>query len=241
MLGVAEAAGVITTRAAGMAFFRAGTNRRMWRFTSMNYLCRDLEQMKDTTGIPDRIRQDVSRSPGGDSSIFLNSCIGCHIGMDPLTGAYAHFEFDDPTPDEANGDGSVTYNAADPTTVDGHKYLINSGNFEHGYVTTDHSWENYWRTGPNAKLNWGWGVTNNPDLALPNPGSGSGPASLGKEVAASEAFAQCQVEKVYKFVCLQAPKATDAAQLGIITTAFRDSQYNLREVFADVAPMCMGD
>ncbi len=59
-----ETAGVTTTRAAGEAYFSAGTNRRMWRYTSLNYLCRDLEDMRDNTRPADRIRQDVSRSPG---------------------------------------------------------------------------------------------------------------------------------------------------------------------------------
>ena len=71
-------AGVLTSRAAAQAFFVAGTNRAMFRFTLMNHLCNDLEQLNDTTRAPDRIRQDVSRSPGGDSRIFLNSCVGCH-------------------------------------------------------------------------------------------------------------------------------------------------------------------
>ena len=34
---------------------------------AMNYLCRDLEQLKDVSRPADRIRQDVTRSPGGDS------------------------------------------------------------------------------------------------------------------------------------------------------------------------------
>ena len=87
-------AGVMTTRAAAEAFFVAGTNRAMFRFTVLNHLCRDLEQIKDTTLPADRIRQDVSRSPGGDSRIFLNDCIGCHSGMDPLAQAFAYYNFD---------------------------------------------------------------------------------------------------------------------------------------------------
>ena len=89
-----ETAGVITTRAAGEAFFSAGTNRRMWRFTTMNFLCRDMEQLKDMSRPTDRIRQDVSRSPGGDSSVFHNHCTGCHSGMDPMAGAFAYYEWD---------------------------------------------------------------------------------------------------------------------------------------------------
>src|SRR5689334_17250089 len=64
---VAGVAGLITTRKAAEAFFIAGTNRAMFRFTLMNHLCHDMEQVQETSRAPDRIRQDVSRSPGGDS------------------------------------------------------------------------------------------------------------------------------------------------------------------------------
>jgi hypothetical protein len=80
-------AGIITSRAASEAFFIAGTNRAMFRFTLINHLCNDMEQMHDLKLPPDRIRQDVSRSPGGDSRLFLNNCIGCHTGTGIITGA----------------------------------------------------------------------------------------------------------------------------------------------------------
>ncbi len=88
-------AGVLTSRAAAQAFFVAGTNRAMFRFTLMNHLCTDLEQVQDPTRPPDRIRQDVSRSPGGDSRLFLNNCIACHSGMDPMTQAFAYYDYDE--------------------------------------------------------------------------------------------------------------------------------------------------
>ena len=77
----AATAGVLTTRGAASAFFEKGTNRAMFRFTMMNHLCADLQTIMDTSRPPDRIRQDVTRSPGGDSRLFLNNCIGCHSGM----------------------------------------------------------------------------------------------------------------------------------------------------------------
>src|SRR6476661_9742502 len=90
----AATAGFITSRASSEAFFIDGTNRAMFRFTLINHMCRDMEQVHDTSLPPDMIRQDVSRSPGGDSRIFLNNCIGCHSGMDPLAQAFAYYEFD---------------------------------------------------------------------------------------------------------------------------------------------------
>lgn len=53
-------AGVVTTRAAAQAFFVAGTNRAMFRYTLMNHLCVDLEQVQDPTRPPDRIRPTAS-------------------------------------------------------------------------------------------------------------------------------------------------------------------------------------
>jgi len=226
--GETDSAGVITTRAAGKAFFKAGTNRAMLRFTLMNHMCRDLEQVNDITGIPDRIRQDVSRSPGGDSSLFLNSCIGCHAGMDPLAGAFAYYEW---VENEDGSNGQVVY-SGDPSigVFVQPKYHINRGNFEFGYITTDDSWENYWRKGPNRNLGWSTGLT----------GKGKGAKTLGAEFANSEAFAQCQVEKVYRHVCLQDPISNHNDGIESITTAFR-VDYNLKNVFAKTAALCMGD
>src|SRR5262249_20128712 len=89
----AATAGVLTTRAAAKAFFINGTNRAMFRFTMLNHMCRDMEKVHDTSRAPDRMRQDVSRSPGGDARVFLNGCIGCHSGMDPMAQAFAYYNY----------------------------------------------------------------------------------------------------------------------------------------------------
>ena len=234
--------GVTTTRAAGEAFFKAGTNRRMFRFTMINYLCRDMEELKDTTRVPDRIRQDVSRSPGGDSSIFLNSCIGCHSGMDPLAGAYAYYDWAEDT-DGANG--HITYStsivhdlAVDPPIK--HKYLINASNFPNGYITTDDSWKNYWREGPNSQLEWD--ATGDTPVSPGATPSGNGVNSMNKEIANSKAFFKCQVEKVYTHVCLQSPIYKHTAAVQSITDSFMtDPQHSLRKVFAATAALCSGN
>lgn len=222
-------AGVLTTRAAAKAFLMDGTNRAMLRFTMMNYLCRDLEQVMDITRAPHRIRQDVARSPGGDSRIFLNNCIGCHAGMDPLIQSFAYYSYtyDSATdPEGASGQRSYT-----PGTVQ-YKYLQNADNFKYGYVTPDDRWDNYWRQGSNAVLGW--------DGAL--PGGGYGAKSMGEELAHSDAFAQCQVQKVFKAVCLRAPgDSADRAQVTTMVDAFRNSGHQLKRVFADAAVYCMGD
>lgn len=214
-------AGVMTTRAAAQAFFIDGTNRAMFRFTLMNHMCNDLEQVKDSTRPPDRIRQDVSRSPGGDSRIFLNRCLGCHSGMDPLAQAFAYYDFDETVDRVVYREGVV-----DP------KYGINSTNFERGFITPDDSWSNYWREGQNAILGW--------DASL--PGSGNGAKSLGEEMANSDAFAQCQVTKVFRNVCFRAPADTqDRNQIDLMVNSFKNSNYSLKQVFAESAVYCMGD
>jgi hypothetical protein len=214
-------AGVITSRAAAEAFFVAGTNRAMFRYTLMNHLCNDLEQVKDVTRSPDRIRQDVSRSPGGDSRIFLNSCIGCHSGMDPMAQAFAYYNFNE-------GSGRIEYTSG----VVQPKYFINGETFSPGYVTPDDHWNNYWRAGQNALLGW--------DGTL--PGSGRGAKSLGVELAGSEAFARCQVTKVFRTVCLREPGDTDDRdQIDDMTVNFTADNYNMKTAFADAAVYCKGD
>jgi hypothetical protein len=214
-------AGAITTRAAAEAFFVAGTNRAMFRFTLMNHMCMDMEQVLDTSIAPDRIRQDVSRSPGGDSRVFMNNCIGCHAGMDPLAQAFAYYDFDETSQ-------ALVY---DSSAVNS-KYFNNDTTFPDGFVTPNDSWHNHWRQGQNAVIGWSQAL----------PGEGVGAKSLGEELAATDAFAQCQVKKVFKAVCLRDPvDASDRTRVGQITSTFRSNNYNLKQVFAETAGYCMGN
>jgi hypothetical protein len=224
-LPAAATAGVMTTRAAARAFFVAGTNRAMFRFTLMNYMCRDLEQVMDTTRPTDRIRQDVSRSPGGDSRQFLGNCAGCHTGMDPMAQAFAYYNYSF-TGDESTGQIQYTAGTVQP------KYFNNEDTFKPGFRTPDDSWENRWRKGPNQLLGW--------DAS--KPGSGVGAKTLGEELGASDAFAQCQVEKVFRNVCLRAPSdVEDRAEVGRIVGVFKSNGYSLKRVFAETAAYCKGD
>lgn len=221
-LPVNATAGAMTTRAAAEAFFIAGTNRAMFRFTLLNHMCMDMEQVHDTSIVPDRIRQDVSRGPGGDSRLFLNNCIGCHAGMDPLAQAFAYYNYDEVLTRLIYTNGSVVA-----------KYFNNDTTFEDGFITPDDSWANYWRQGQNALL--GWSIT--------LPGSGAGAKSLGQELAATTAFAECQVNKVFRNVCLRAPvDAADRLAVSTMVGNFRSGgAYNLRQVFSESAVYCMGD
>jgi hypothetical protein len=219
-LGPGDTAGVVTTRAAAEAYFSAGTNRRMWRFVALNFLCRDMEDLKDISRPADRIRQDVSRSPGGDSSIFQNHCVGCHSGMDPVAGAIAYYEWDPENTRLAFSRGQVQG-----------KYLINANTFSYGYITFDDRWDNYWRGGPNSVLDW----------RGPNA-SGFGAKSLGEEVTASRAFSICQVEKVFEQICFRpAESAEDRAAVELIADVFEAENYSMKRAMAETALHCMGE
>ena len=221
----AATAGVITSRAASEAFFIDGTNRAMFRFTLLNHLCRDMEQVHDTSLPPDRIRQDVTRSPGGDSSVFNNNCIGCHSVMDSMAQAFAYYDFDETV-------GRLVYT---PGQVQP-KYLINSDNFKPGYVTPNDAWDNRIWLREEKQVESLRVIGFSKDL----PHSGSGAKSLGQELAASNAFAQCQVEKVFRAMCFRSPASTDdIGRIKSFTGTFKNGG-NLKQVFADVAAYCAG-
>ena len=223
----AATAGVMTTRGAASAFFINGTNRAMFRFTMLNHLCNDLQTVMDITRPPDRIRQDVTRSPGGVSTLFLTNCVGCHAGMDPMAQAFAYYNFSDTDPTTANTTGQIVYTAGQVQP----KYHINATNFPQGFSTPDDSWVNRWRAGPEAVLGWNTSL----------PAGGNGAKSLGQELEGSAAFASCQVTRVFKDVCLRAPNSTnDATQVASMITSFKAHNYSLRQVFAEGAAYCMG-
>lgn len=227
--------GVVTTRASAKAFLIAGTNRAAFRFTLMNHLCMDLEQVHDVTRVPDRIRQDVSRSPGGDSRVFLNNCIGCHSGMDPLTQSLAYYDYNyDANNDPFGENGQIEYNVNnDPETGSRvqPKYFNNEATFPQGYRTPNDSWVNYWREGQNAVL--GWDVDG-------LPGQGQGARSMFQELAHSDAFASCAVKKVFKTVCLRdAQDQADLDQLDSMQASFT-GDYDIKSVFAESAVYCSG-
>jgi len=227
--------GVVTTRASAKSFLIAGTNRAAFRFTLMSHLCMDLEQVHDVTRVPDRIRQDVSRSPGGDSRVFLNNCIGCHSGMDPLAQSLAYYDYAyDADGDPFGENGQIEYNVTDDAETGSRvqpKYYNNEATFPQGFRTPNDQWINYWREGQNSVLGW--------DPAL--TGQGEGASSMFQELAHSQAFAACAVKKVFKTVCLRdAQDQADLNQLDTMQASFTSGGYDIKSVFADSAVYCSG-
>jgi hypothetical protein len=218
-LGPNDTAGIMTTRGFAEAYLVAGTNRAALRFTTLNFMCMDMEDFRDVTAWPDRIRQDVTRSPGGDSALFLNDCLSCHAGLDGLDGAFAYYDFDEDTQQIAYTPGTVQP-----------KFLKNADAFPYGYVTLGDSWINYWRSGPNTFVGWN------------GPGSGVGAKSLGMELAQTRQFAECQVKNVFRKVCYRSPNgAADEQAVENIANIFETNNRSMKRVFAETAVYCMGE
>lgn len=235
-------AGIFSTRAAAKAFYKDGTNRAMLRFTLVNHLCMDLEDLKDGTRFADRIRQDVTRSPGGDSRIFLNNCLECHSGMDPMAQAFAYYDYS--YPDNNPDGGNVVYS---PGVVHP-KYLINENNFLQGYVTTNDTWTNYWVSGSSAeKVGWLSNISSAFDPSGNNKfPSAAGAKTLGMELADTDAFAACQIRKAFQPTCLRDPLPTefsaffDPNNASSLLTQFK-SNGNMKNVFAELAAHCANE
>lgn len=209
--------GVLTTRAAGAAFYSAGTNRRVNRFTFMNFLCHDYEALHDINLPQDRVRRDVERNPGGDSRTFLNKCVGCHAGQDGLGGAYAFYDF---------VGGKLVYTPGIVVTKMNHNVY-----YKDGFVTTDDSWVNYWSTGQNQeKLHF----------AGTGPIRGKGVKELGSMLTASKGFSQCMAKKVFQLVCLKDPINTDdVAMMKSFADKFEQSNYDMKDLIINTSVGCI--
>jgi hypothetical protein len=65
---------------------------------------------------------------------------------------------------------------------------------------------------------------------------------MGRELAGSERFARCQVEKVFRNVCFRPPSdAADRSRIDAMASSFRNNGYRLKRVFAEAATYCMGE
>lgn len=220
-LAAGQTAGIMTTRGFAEAFLIAGTNRAAVRFAALNLMCMDQEDLRDLTAHPDRIRQDVTRSPGGDSNIFLNDCLTCHAGLDGLAGGFAYYDYDEDQQRLVYTDGAVQP-----------KYVRDGGVFPFGFETQDDSWINYWRDGVNQFVGWN----------AAGGGAGNGAKSLGMELSQTRQFAECQVKNVFEQVCYRAPNgAADLQAVEDIATIFEANNRNMKRVYAETGVYCMGN
>lgn len=230
MNGIADTAGVMTTRAYGAAYLSAGTNRAAIRNMFYNFLCLDMEQLTDIS-IPDfRVRQDIDRKPGGDSRTFKTSCVGCHSGMDALGGAWAYFNFEN---------NQVVHT---PGQVQG-KMVQNSSVFSDGYRTTDDSWINLWTMGQNASIGWNKNTASDGRMPASGQQMGNGVRQLGQLIAGTDEFARCMTKQVFKQVCLrEAEGSDDNAVIRELSDEFKaNGSYNMKNLIAAVVNKCVGE
>lgn len=211
-------AGVLSTRGWGDAYYKAGTNRRAIDGSMSIFLCRTMESLNDTTRPDFRVRQDVTRAPGGDSALFRNRCAGCHAGMDAFDGAFAYYDWDDTT-------NALIYTPGEVRP----KMLRNASEFPQGFRTVDDSWINNWMEGQNAKLGWKGAKT------------GNGANSFGAMLGESDGFASCMAKHAFEVVCLHEPghKAEELAVESIADSLKKGGAFNMKDAFAEAAASCI--
>jgi hypothetical protein len=218
--GLTVQAGIFTLRGFGSVYYDAGTNRAPFRFTMMNYVCRDLEDLSDVSRADIYVRRDVDRAPGGDATKYRTECVGCHAGMDPLANAFSYYNFVPPA--QANQAAAITIATAPVAKVN-----QNNDVFPGGAVVSDDSWMNLWLEGTNAAL--GWDATKN---------KGNGVKSFGEMLASSKMFPECMAKRVYKTVCLKEGTSTaDKAAISKLAGEFSKT-FNMKDLFKDAAVDC---
>ncbi|MDE3270375.1 MAG: hypothetical protein OYH77_08880 [Pseudomonadota bacterium] len=232
-LPLAGIAGILSTRGFAKAYYSAGTNRRATAFVLKYFLCHDMEELHDINVQENFIRQDVSREPGGDHSLFKQRCRGCHAGMDALSGWNVYYDFGvDQVKFRDNGrylgeqliyqhgavQPKITKNVIDPDVGFDYRKEENAND----------SFKNLWTTGQNSTLGWR-GAT-----------SGKGAREWGMMIATSKAFSACMATHVYKNVCFSTPESDKEIQArDALAHNFEAEQYNMRKLFADTAAACL--
>ena len=222
-------AGVLTTRGAASAFFINGTNRAMFRFTMLNHLCNDMQLVMDITRPPDRIRQDVTRSPGGVSTLFLTNCIGCHSGMDPMAQAFAYYNFSATDPTMTDTTGQIVYTAGQVQPKYSHQ--------QHQFPARlrDHGRQLEQPLARGAELHTGMernasGQRQRRQVSRPGIGKQRGV----RELPSHPGVQGCVPART------ESPQA-DFTQVNSMISSFQSHNYSLRQVFAEGAAYCMGN
>ena len=233
-------AGILSSRAFAQAYYSAGTNRRATAFVLKYFLCHDMESLHDIKNVDDsKVRKDVSRSPGGDPQLFRKRCVGCHAGMDAMSGWSLYYDFTELEEEKL----ALVYDRTKPLTCDSAcksnsptRKTLNKVNFNDamdGDVAdvTDDSFTNPWTTGQNAALGWGTTI------------SGNGAKQWGEMITQSKAFATCMATHVYEHVCMVTPTSIKEKNLrNTIAEEFRKEDklnYNMKKLFARTAAGCL--
>ena len=220
-------AGVLSTDGFGEAFYSAGTNRRATAFVLKNFLCHEIEELHDVNAgdgsisADQFVRQDVDRAPGGDGELFRNKCLGCHAGMDAMSGWSVYYDYDTDARRLLYTEGLVQEKVSRNKYVEDEKFIA-------AHTPMNDSFTNIWVKGQNAKLGWGANT------------SGNGAAEWGQMITASKAFAHCMVEHAYNAVCLKQPEGESEQEVvAEIAELFIADNYKMRNMIAATAVACL--
>lgn len=237
--------GVITTDQFAAEFFNAGTNRRATQYLFKNFLCKEFDDVADTTVDTQYIRRDVDRYPNGDSKVYLNYCIGCHAGQDSLGRAFYHY------------DKSLVYNGMiyrkehsfSPSTPNKlNKNIV----YEDGFVVgTDKNgnsvdrkdvWENLWISGKNEELGMpDETVWKSSILDTGEAHKGAGVKELGEYLSLSTAFDECMAERMWEMVCVNRKDSVFESKRKELGGFFRNNNHNMKKLIAKIATFCPYD
>lgn len=211
-----DPAGVLTSRAWGLAHLTAGTNRRAIEYAFLEFLCKPIKELSDPTVMDFRVRRDVDRNPGGSTVTYVNTCRGCHAGLDAIGGAYARFEFSD----------QVEW---DFDSVQG-KMTKNGNVYPQGFIPVNDGWFNFWTQNQNELLGWRTAT------------EGSGIRAFGSMLAHSKAFSACMAKRAFAHVCHRPARDSDNNEIYQVAKRFEESGYSLRKLFEEAAilPQCLG-
>ena len=164
----------------------------MFRFTMMNHMCRDMEQVHDTSLPPDTHPPGREPQPGWRQPHLPEQLHRLSQRHGSVRAAPSPTTTSTTARPEAPGTMRLVYTRG---TVQP-KYFNNNTNFAPGFITPDDAVGT--TAGARARTRCSAGARRCRAAALaPRPWAKSSPTAT--------AFAQCQVEKVFKTVCFRAP------------------------------------
>lgn len=232
-IDASDVMGVFTLREGLSQYMSGGTNRRPISEIFSNFLCKPLTQIHDPNVPTDYIRQDIDRLTGGDSTQFVTNCSGCHGGMDALSGAFGFWDFigNDPTLFSNSPNNSKLYRQ--------------DSVFPQGHRVTNDSWQLYWHRGQNASMGW----RQPGSLRTLSLTSGNGPSSMGRVLAATEAFSDCFAKQSFEKICSREPSDKESDELKAVAREFEigipsynsygaGHPYSLKALMARTANVC---
>jgi hypothetical protein len=233
-----DPAGLLTTRAFMAAHAVGGTNRRIVEYAFRQFACIPITGWAFANG-ENRIGPDVDRFPGGDHNKFLSNCRSCHSNMDSLRGAFAKYHFNNNFTKHGDIVRNIASTEMNETTTtmcrsaNGVACKMNRNNdvFPQGYETVDDSFLRPEFVGSNAQY-FGW----------TNGISSNGARGFGQMMTTTKAFQNCMTARAFRAVCKREPTSLEKQSLESVAEAFKNDNYNLRNLFARVAVTnaCMG-